>query len=59
MLITIKFVNVMESKFSKIHPEQISKGGGGLGAPALDPPLFGYVIIHLLFIVIHVLERSN
>ena len=58
MLITIKFVNVMESKFSKIHPEQISKGGG-LGAPALDPPLFGYVIIHLLFIVIHVLERLN
>ena len=36
---TIKFMHVMESKFSKIHPEKFSNKGRAPGAPALDPPL--------------------
>ena len=39
MLITIKIMRVIESKFSKIHPKNFQKGGGAPGAPALDPPL--------------------
>ena len=38
MLITIKFLRVMDSKFSKIHPLKCSNRGAPC-AQALDPPL--------------------
>ena len=40
MFITIKFMLVMPSKFSKINPLKNSNGGGAPGAPALDPPMY-------------------
>ena len=39
MLITIKFMRVMESNFQKYTPYKFSNGEGGPGASALDPPL--------------------
>ena len=39
MLIAIKFMRVMLSKFSKITLKKLQTGGRAPDAPALDPPL--------------------
>ena len=39
MLITMKFMHIMLSKFSNINPLKFQTGGRPTGATALDPPL--------------------
>ena len=33
------YVSVIQLKFAKTNPEQISEGGRAPGAPVLDPPV--------------------
>ena len=39
MFITVKFMRVMLSKFSKLNLSNLSNRGRAPGAPALNPPL--------------------
>ena len=53
MLITIKFMRVMKSKFPKNTPQKILNGGGGGGGPpALDPLLNALSNIPYAFVYI-------
>ena len=39
-LIQLKYMRVMQSKFTKTTPKIFSNGGRAPGAPILDPPLY-------------------